>query len=245
MYWSQFSYLMGVRQERIWYMKSLDGEWTEPRVAPFSGQYRDGQPSFSPDGKRIFFSSVRPTSAEDTSSDANIWFVEKSDTGWDEPEPLDLAVNTDYQEWFPTTARSGNIYYGFYQPGATESWDIYFSTYADGKYGKPERMGASVNNRFYEATPFVDPDERFIIFHSSRPGGSCEGGELCISFRKQDGTWTAAENLGARINTAVSRFPNVSLDGKYFFFTNLDSGIEDIYWVDANIIEELKPEGLN
>jgi hypothetical protein len=35
----------------------------------------------------------------------------------------------------------------------------------------------------------------------------------------------------------------MSCDGKYLFFTRYDKNWnEDIYWVDAKIIEELKPE---
>ena len=58
MYWSLFSYISGVRQERIWFIKMEHGIWSEPSVAPFSGEYRDGQPSFSPDGKYLFFTRV-------------------------------------------------------------------------------------------------------------------------------------------------------------------------------------------
>ena len=37
----------------------------------------------------------------------------------------------------------------------------------------------------------------------------------------------------------------ISTDGKYLFYSIMKSGKEDIYWLDAKIIEELKPKGLN
>jgi tetratricopeptide (TPR) repeat protein len=37
----------------------------------------------------------------------------------------------------------------------------------------------------------------------------------------------------------------ISPDGKYFFFARRKSGSEDIYWVDAGIIEHLRTEDLN
>jgi hypothetical protein len=50
-------------------------------------------------------------------------------------------------------------------------------------------------------------------------------------------------NLGEGINTsAYDWVPHVTSDGKYFFFNSTRRGNWDIYWVDARIIEELKPE---
>ncbi|MGZ4808271.1 MAG: TolB family protein, partial [Thermoanaerobaculia bacterium] len=37
----------------------VNGRWTAPEVAPFSGQYRDSDPVLSPDGKRLYFASDR------------------------------------------------------------------------------------------------------------------------------------------------------------------------------------------
>ncbi|MCP4724220.1 MAG: hypothetical protein GY863_04255, partial [bacterium] len=91
-------------------------------------------------------------------------------------------------------------------------------------------------------TPYIDPDEEYIIFFSERPNGRFEEGRLYISFRKTDRTWTPAESLGEEINSTASRFPNMSPDGKYFFFTSLKGDMEHIYWVDAKTIEELKPD---
>ncbi len=233
MYWSLFSNISGIREERIWYMRSENGIWTKPQVAPFSGEYRDGQPSFSPDGSKLFFSSLRPLDRNDRSGDANIWFVEKKDKRRSLPECLDLAVNTEYQEWFPTVAKNGNT-----------SWDIYCSKFENGKYTLPERLSDSVNGKHNDGTPYIDPDEKFIIFFSERPEGKFEDGKLYISFRQQDGSWTSAKSMGNRINTAASRFPNITSDGRYLFFTNFKSGTEDIYWVDAKIIDDLKQDTL-
>ncbi|MCP4725100.1 MAG: hypothetical protein GY863_08695 [bacterium] len=244
MYWSMFSHIDGIRQERIWYMKQEGGKWTKPEVAPFSGEYRDGQPSLSPDGSRLFFSSLRPIDQNDGSGDANIWYIGKTDTGWSDPVCLDNVVNSEYQEWFPTVANNGNLYYGFYRKDSPTSWDIYCSEFIDGTYTLPEKMSGVVNGEFYEGTPYIDPDEEYIIFFSERPKGRFEEGKLYISFKKADGTWTPAESLGEEINSTASRFPNMSPDGNYFFFTRLKGDMEHIYWVDAKIIEELKPDHL-
>jgi len=242
-YWSLFSYISGVRQERIWFTVMLDGSWMPPGVAPFSGNYRDGSPQFSHDGKRLYFTSMRPTVENDNTSDANIWYIEKEGTAWSISKPLDKPVNTEYQEWFPTIAKNGNIYFMFRKSSATP-WDIYYSRFENGKYKNPEKLGNSVISPYVDAFPFIDPEEQFIIFYSERPGGYCEAGELYISFRKKDDTWSKAKNMGSQFNSTFSRFPGMSPDGRFFFFSNLKNGMEDIYWVDAKIIEDLKPDEL-
>jgi Tol biopolymer transport system component len=241
-YWSIFSTIDGIRQERVWYMVMADkGLWSEPGVAPFSGKYRDGQPSFSPDGKKIYFSSLRPVDQNDDTGDANIWVVEKNGDGWGLPRCLDASVNTEHQEWFPSVARNGNLYYALKTGGKGTSWNIHAARFKSGKYENPESLGDAINSRFNEMTPYIDPDERFIIFFSERPTGNFIDGRLHISYRNADGSWGEAKNMGKSFNTSTTRFPNISRDGKYFFFTKLVNGSEDVYWVDAGIIKKLRP----
>jgi len=45
--------------EKVFVTTMIDGRWTRPRVASFSGDYFDGSPSMSSDGRYLFFSSAR------------------------------------------------------------------------------------------------------------------------------------------------------------------------------------------
>jgi hypothetical protein len=58
------------------------------------------------------------------------------------------------------------------------------------------------------------------------------GRGLYISFRKNDGSWTVAQNTDI-----PGGLPKVTPDGKYFFF----SRDKDVYWVDAGVIDRLRP----
>jgi hypothetical protein len=51
------------RQATIHVTRRVDGAWTEPEVAPFSGRYSDIDPFVTPDGSRLYFSSIRPWTA--------------------------------------------------------------------------------------------------------------------------------------------------------------------------------------
>ncbi len=46
----------------ILHMKSDRGRWTEPAVASFSGKYPDYDLTMSPNGNRVYFTSLRPES---------------------------------------------------------------------------------------------------------------------------------------------------------------------------------------
>jgi hypothetical protein len=62
---------------------------------------------------------------------------------------------------------------------------------------------------------------------------------LYISFRDNNGEWTEPRNMYQCVGFPEhAAMPHVSFDGEYLFFC---SG-GDIYWVDAKIIEELRPK---
>lgn len=240
--------------------------WSQPEVASFSGQFRDMEPCFSADGKRLYFSSARPLNKEsDQPKDFDIWYVDRINGSWSEPVNLGSPVNTENTEVNPSVADNGNIYYQ-YNEGMGLKSDIYMSRYVNGYYLKPEKMKNGINTEFNEASPFISPDEGYLIFHSNRPGG-IGSMDLYISFRKTDNSWTGPVNMGNTINTpAPESGPVVTNDGKYLFFSSYmtlhpqvfrgksyselidlyrhpQNGYMTAYWVDTGIIEELRPKG--
>jgi Tol biopolymer transport system component len=57
-----------------------NNRWSTPEVVSFSGIWRDGDPSFAPDGRTLFFISNRPLSGDPASTprrDFNIWQVQR------------------------------------------------------------------------------------------------------------------------------------------------------------------------
>ena len=61
--------------------KKINGKWSKPEVAPFSGQFSDLEPAFSPDGSRLYFSSNRPVSGTGK-KDFDIWYIEREKGIW-------------------------------------------------------------------------------------------------------------------------------------------------------------------
>src|ERR1700733_12677536 len=56
----------------ICYASLVNNKWQQPQLAPFSGKYKDFNPSFSPDGSKLFFISNRP-GPNKKAMDGDIW----------------------------------------------------------------------------------------------------------------------------------------------------------------------------
>jgi len=195
-----------------------DGKWQTPEVASFSGQYIDYDPFITVDGSRLFFCSDRPSATKDK-RDFDIWYVERTARGWTEPKSAGAPINTPANEYYPSVAKDGTLYFSSNKPGGMGGFDIYRSRFVEGHYDEPENLGPMINTDSGEIDNYIAPDQSWLIFVSTRPGG-LGGSDLYISYN-QDGSWTAPKNLGSPINSAGREFcPMGSPDGKYFFFTS-------------------------
>ncbi len=257
----------GVQTEVIMFRKIIDGQWSEPEVAPFSGQHRDGSPVYSKDGLKLFFYSMRPYPGTLEPEQMDLWFVEKKQNSWGKPQHLGDLINSNKKEMMLSIAKNGNLYFTVIEKG---NHILYKSVYADGKYTAAQSLGKFIGENFAEWCPFIAPDESYLIFSAYELKGD-ENNDLYIAFRNPDGSWKKPINMGPSINSEFQeQFPKVSPDGKYLFFTSNrfrverkineeffykmpltykkiqeimnepGNGRSDIFWVDAKIIEELK-----
>ena len=195
----------------------LQGRWTTPEVAPFSGQYSDADPFITPDGSRLYFISNRPVPGK-AKPDLDIWVVNKTDNGWSEPQNPGSPINSPGNEWYPTLSTNGTIYFGSDREGGKGRNDIYRSRLIDGKYQPAENLGDIINTQFNEFEPLIAADESFLIFMCGGRADARGGFDLYITYN-QNGTWSKPENLGDEINSAGNEYsPTISPDGKYFFW---------------------------
>lgn len=210
----------------IVYIQKKNGKWSKPKVADFSGKYNDLEPAFSPDGKRIYFSSNRPTPDNKDKKDMDIWYVERTSTGWSEPVNVGAPVNTSGNEFFPSIAANGSIYFTASYERAKGA-DIYYSFFSEGKYSPPVALGAAINEATFEINPFISPDESFLIYSAYNRPNSLGGADLFISFKDANDNWQPSVRMDAPVNSsAIDYCPFVSADGKYFFFTSARSAID-------------------
>ncbi|MBA4318272.1 MAG: hypothetical protein C0412_07710 [Flavobacterium sp.] len=231
-------YVKSVPQYTIMQVKCVNSIWQAPAVASFSGVDNDLSPRYSVDGSKLFFSSNRSVNSK---NDFNIWYIEKTDGKWSEPKNIGEPVNSSFHEMGATAAENGNLYFQYFTNNGLKS-DIYLSRFLNGKYQKPEKLSAGINSENNEASPYISPDESFIMFHSDRPTGNIRM-DLYISFADKKGSWGTPITLGPAVNSPTKSEGGAYLtpDKKYLFFSTFEGpGKGYIYWVEGKIIEELR-----
>jgi hypothetical protein len=216
------------RQATIYESHLRDGTWSTPVVAPFSGRYSDIDPFLSPNGQRLYFSSIRPVDGV-TNGDIDLWMVERTADGWGEPIHLGPEVNSPTaDELYPSVSANGTLYFAsgpfFPQPG--RHFDIYSAERDGDGFAPRQALGPGVNTApvaggglqdAWEFNPEITPNGRTLVFTSLRPGGYGLG-DLYVSHLHQ-GEWSAARNLGPRVNTAADEYhPTLSRDRRTLFF---------------------------
>ncbi len=206
-----------------------DGVWTTPAVAPFSGWDLDWGIYPSPDGRRLFFSSGRPSQ----SWDVNIWMCEREGADWG--EPTKLALNSPAGDYAGTCTWDGTHYFGSLRNGLIS---IFRSVPVAGEYSHVERLPYPINTGGRDLNPYIAPDESYLIFASDRGDNQ----DLYISYRNEDDSWTEPLNLGLPVSSQDSEWnPFLSPDGQYLFFarsTGTTSAPQnvDLYWVHAGAV---------
>jgi len=250
-------------------MKEIDGKWTKPDLAAFSGRYPDGFTVFSHDGKRVFFGSRRPESDIGAPPETNdIWAVDVTENGYGTPYKLGPPINTpDADEYLTSIAANGNLYFNKrVNINGKPTFETYMSEYIDCNYTTPQKVDLPLDPNFMSFGGSVDPDERYMIVFVRGKDNGFGSDDLYVSFHLEDGSWGELINLGSEVNSPSSDGWNcITQDGKYLFFVSWRYDGEsysetmptydeiiakkkghtygwgaDIYWVSTEVVERLK-----
>jgi hypothetical protein len=219
----------------------LNGKWQKPEIASFSVNkiWKDIDPMFSPDGKMLLFQSNRPVEGKPDRKGFDIWAIKKEKNKWSLPYHLGNDINTDVSESFTSMTKKGDIYFTKENPDGISKLDLYVSRYSDGKYQTPLNVGLSINTTERESNPFIDKDEKYMVYFSSNPDGLGDV-DLYISFNEK-GIWTKPINLGNKINSKVGEFcPFVYEKEKKLYFSRTEQlenkrRKENIYSIDFDV----------
>lgn len=201
----------------------------------------------------------------------NIWVANRTQDGnWGKPQDIGPPVNTENAEYFPSVTNDGTLYFTRSISGE-EKTRIMRSRKLNQTYADPEPLPEQINGQGTPYNAYIAPDESFLIACVEGRADSVTPGcpDYYVFFHHADDTWSDGVNLGQGINLSEDRAlsPYVSPDGKYFFFASTrkgpglnswgemtwgriqqlhfspQNGSSDIYWVDSQIIKNLKPEG--
>ena len=176
-------------------------------------------------------------------------FRERTETGWSEPKSQGEFLNE--QAHGISLSSNDTYYFAFFKKEDNGHGNLGYSRLIDGKHESPVKLGAEINTGKWIAHPYIAPDESYLMWDVVREDGYGQA-DIYISFRRHDGSWLPAMNMGPLINTELQESsPRVTHDGKYLFFSRGDWKVKEdgsrnwvgkSYWVDARVIENLRPK---
>jgi hypothetical protein len=206
----------------------VDGAWTAVAPLPLTAGYGAGEPHVTLDDGLLYFMWDRPM-AEGQPGDANgfgYYVSERTASGWSEPRYAGQGM-------FLSSSRDGQLYTTD-MSSRNDNGNTYLAkiTTKDGAFTDYERL-AIPTYLGSQAHPCIAPDGSYLLFDVD--GGS----HLFVCFREANGSWGEAIDLVKHGFDLRAGGAYVSPDGKYLFFGLRD----DIWWVDAKVIEDLRPKG--
>ena len=217
------------RENILFYSRIVNGYWSTPTVLDFGLQRGAHDASLLPDGNRLFFLSFEPDKHGGGERE-RIWYSERVSSGWSDAKLIDKSVYDHPTHWTFSVAANGNLYF----TSEKQNYNgICLARYDGRNYLTPEKL-------FDGSMPYIAPDESYIISVIKSEETKTD---LFIRYKKSDGNWTNAIDMGSKVNSnAHDLAPYVSPDGKYLFFVSQREKMNGIMWMSAEIIEELRPK---
>ncbi|WP_417590153.1 OmpA family protein [Owenweeksia hongkongensis] len=211
---------------------------------PFNTSFNEGGPSISADNSEIYF-----TVCQDLKGYINcdVYFSERDGYGgWTTPKSVgDHINNRDSWESQPTVSANGDLlFFTSNREGGLGGLDLYYCTREVGEdWSAPKNVGAPVNTRKNEKTPFLHSDSKTLYFSSDGLEGM---GAFDIYYAKasNDSVWDEPMNIGYPINTKEDDLGLfVSLDGQTGYFASTKyraQGGWDVF--EFSLPEKARPE---
>jgi hypothetical protein len=237
MFWTEYVRYSPTHEEAtLFTMKVENNNWGPTHHPEFGNpDYMENNPVFSPGGDTLYFSSMRPGGP--------YFRVTRTATGWTQPASIYIPIpsGTSYGMSFAVN-KNRDFFLELYS-GTTQDNDIYVARFQSGHYKMAVKLGDEINSGSFDGFPFVDPEEKYLIIGSNRPGGYGGYFDMYICFKNTDGTWTPALNMGYEINCTGAWYASVSTDKQYLFFNTAKPGYDygyNPYWISASVIDSLR-----
>ena len=159
-------------------------DWGTVKALPFSSDdYSCAHPSLSADGQKLYFTSNMPGGF----GGMDLYFVEKTASGWSNPINLGKDINTEKNELFPFIHSSGNLFFSSNGYEGAGGLDLFMIDISGRKWGKVTNLGQPFNSPEDDLGLILNPDGTRGYFASSRKGGT--GKDDIYMFEAEDGIW--------------------------------------------------------
>lgn len=174
---------------------------------------------------KFYFTQCEPAKGAPTQLRCDIYVSDVKGKMLSPPVKLDSTINSSgYTTTQPNIGKddSGNeaLYFISDRPGGQGKTDIWMSSFKNDVLSPPVNLGAVINTKDEEFSPFYDSQTGLLYFASNWHYGF--GGLDIFSSRYQNGAWATPQNLGQTINSPQNDFYFYkSMDrSKNFFASN-------------------------
>lgn len=155
----------------IYVSRKIGDRWSQPKNIgyPLNTESWESQPSISPDGKTLYFSSNR----KGTKGSMDIWkCVLNQDGSANEPVNLGDSVNTPGMEAAPFIHPDGQtLYFASNGHPGLGGMDLFYTRMLDTSWGKPVNIGYPINTCADEINLLVNAKGNFAYIASDKLGG--------------------------------------------------------------------------
>ena len=220
------------------YSVRTSGAWSVPEgLSPMEGS-RAIDPFMSADGKRLYFSSDTPIDGHPAGA-FNLWFMERTSSGWYDPVPLPGPINSDSSDVFNSFADDGTMVFSSRRDGIRRVYSTRL-----GAQGWSDPVVLRLGEMDAGSNPAISPAGNLIVISVRTEDGAPD---LYVSCRSGS-EWAEPRRLPEPVNSRFAEFAP-GFTPTHLYFTSERPGVMeavpdsvrppgDIYrtpraWIDA------------
>jgi len=207
-----------------------------------NSRFDDYAPSLNAKGTIMMFTSRRSGMTHnkvDVKGDhkffEDIFVAERESQGdsWGQAERLE-ALDTDAHDAVLSISPNAQEIF-IYKNNENSAGDIFKSQRAslEDEWSEPKKLPKPINTSYFESSISITADGSTMYFISERPGSGMGHGDIYVTRKTGENSWSRPENLGDIINTPKDeKFVFVHPNGSTIFFASkghLTMGSYDIF----------------
>ena len=215
----------------VWVSEASASTWKNSSNALPAGINNEGHNAIvgmSRDGNKQYFMSTLPNQKIN-----GIYVTSRINNYWTRPEfiPIPGIDNQDFLGVY-VSPDFDVILFSMKGPDSRGEEDIYFSVKSSSnQWSVPKSLGATINTRGFEISPFLSADKRRLYFSSNGHGGEGDA-DIFYSERLYSSweTWSVPVNLGKAVNSKkFDAYFSIYGDSVAYFASNRDGRYADLY----------------
>ena len=214
-----------VFKKAIFYSTKQNGVWSQAVSFPYNKpfEYSIEHPALSPDGNILYFASDMPG----TLGGLDIFYSEKLGSGWSKPKNCGPAINTKYDEVFPTVRKDGKLFFSSRGHITIGGLDIFSASGSKDNWTEPENLKAPINSSKDDFGIYYFDDNLTGFLSSNRSGG--KGSDDIYQFNERP-----KEKFFAVQGQVVQKADGSPIEGVKVVLINKATGAEKSLISDEN-----------